>query len=226
MANSFSAHLNHALKLLFAWSENLFNKWRLQNKDFTIICATCAGGVITHKLGKQFMSPTVNLFFAEKDVPKLVSDLRWYMTQELVPLHDNTCPFPKALCGDIEITFNHAKSFEEAKSIWDRRKKRINYDNIWVIGSDTKMSYGDIVKFSEMPCKGKIMFTAKEYPEFDFCLPFLEYKEEGKLSVGQYMSHHSRVLDRFIYERYFDYTSWLNGNSPKHSLLYRLLYWF
>ncbi len=222
----FLPRLFYLMKQIFALIENKVNQIRLKNKDFTIICATCAGGVITHKLGRQFLSPTVNLFFPEKDICKLVSNLRWYMEQELVPLNDETCPFPRALCGDIEITFNHAETFEEGKRIWDRRKSRINYDNIWVIGSDNKMSYGDIVKFSEIHCKGKIMFTAKEYPEFDFCLPFLEYKEEGKLSVGQYMSHHSRVLDRFIYERYFDYTSWLNGNSPKHSLLYRLLYWF
>lgn len=226
MANLFSSRANYTLKLLFTWCENIFNKWRLRNNNFTIICATCAGGVITHKLGRQFLSPTVNLFFPEKDICKLVSNLRWYMEQELVPLNDETCPFPRALCGDIVITFNHAKTFEEGKRIWDRRKSRINYDNIWVIGSDNKMSYEDIVKFSEMPCKGKIMFTAKTYNEFNFCLTFDEYQQEGKLSVGQYMSHHSKVLDRFIYERYFDYTSWLNGNSPKHSLLYRLLYWF
>lgn len=226
MTNFFLSRFNYAMKLVFAWCENLFNKWRLENKDFTIICATCAGGVITHKLGKKFLSPTVNLFFPEKDVPRLVRNLRWYMEQELILLQDESCPFPRGLCGDIPITFNHAKTFEEGKRIWDRRKKRINYDNIWVIGSDNEMSYGDIVKFSEMPCKGKIMFTAKEYPEFDFCLPFLEYKKEGKLSVGEYMSHHSKVLDRFIYERYFDYTSWLNGHCPKHSLLYRIFYWF
>lgn len=226
MTNFFLSRFNYAMKLVFAWCENLFNKWRLQNKDFTIICATCAGGVISHKLGKQFLSPTVNLFFPEKDVPKLVKNLRWYMEQELIPLQDESCSFPRGMCGDIPITFNHAKSFGEAKAIWDRRKKRINYDNIWVIGSDNEMSHEYLKEFSEMPCKGKTIFSSSDYKDFDFFLSFDEYLKQGKDKVGIYMSHHSPILDRFIFERYFDYTAWLNGKSPRHSRLYQLLYWF
>lgn len=37
----------------------------LQNHDFTIICNNCTGGIISHDLGCEFKSPTVNLFFME-----------------------------------------------------------------------------------------------------------------------------------------------------------------
>ena len=41
------------------------NRRRLRNREFTILCNNCNAGVITHDLGQQFCSPTVNLFFYE-----------------------------------------------------------------------------------------------------------------------------------------------------------------
>lgn len=39
---------------------------KLKNHDFTIISNTCVGGVITHYVGEQFRSPTVNLIIYEE----------------------------------------------------------------------------------------------------------------------------------------------------------------
>lgn len=180
---------------------------RLKNKDFSIICGTCAGGVITHRLGKKFLSPTVNLWFTEKDLQKMVRNLKWYMQQELEFI-DPEFGYPAAKCGDIVIHFNHVKTNEEAKNQWYKRRDRINYDNIWVISSDNKLSYEDIKEFGKIPCKGKVMFTAKEYPEFDYCLYIKAY--EGRGTCGTYMSDHTSILDRFVFEKYFDYVKWLN----------------
>jgi len=77
-----------------------------------------------------------------------------------------------------------------------------------VIGSDNGMTYQDILEFSTIPCRGKVFFSAKEYPEFDFVLPFAEY--QGKDTVGEYMSNHTPILDKFVFEKYFDYVHWLN----------------
>lgn len=52
------------------------------------------------------------------------------------------------------------------------------------------------------------MFTAKEYPEFDYCLYIKAY--EGRGTCGTYMSDHTSILDRFVFEKYFDYVKWLN----------------
>lgn len=40
---------------------NKFDRLRLQNKDFSIISNHCMGGIISHDLGLEFKSPTVNL---------------------------------------------------------------------------------------------------------------------------------------------------------------------
>lgn len=199
--------IRYAIECIIMPIINAYNRMHLKNKDFSIICGTCAGGVITHWLGKKFLSPTVNLWFTEKDLQKMVRNLKWYMQQELEFI-DPEFGYPAAKCGDIVIHFNHVKTNEEAKNQWYKRRDRINYDNIWVISSDNKLSYEDIKEFGTIPCKGKVMFTAKEYPEFDYCLYIREY--EGRETCGTYMSDHTPVLDRFVFEKYFDYVKWLN----------------
>ena len=42
---------------------------KLTNQKFTIISNTCVGGVITHNVGEQFRSPTVNLIIYEDQLP-------------------------------------------------------------------------------------------------------------------------------------------------------------
>ena len=35
---------------------------KLKNKDFSIICSNCIGGIIYNRLGQKFLSPTINLW--------------------------------------------------------------------------------------------------------------------------------------------------------------------
>lgn len=54
---------------------NSENKKRLANRNFTILCNNCVGGVILHELGERFNSPTVNLFFGAEDYIKFWKNL-------------------------------------------------------------------------------------------------------------------------------------------------------
>lgn len=40
---------------------NQNNRLKLCIENFSIISSNCVGGVITHELGKRFLSPTINL---------------------------------------------------------------------------------------------------------------------------------------------------------------------
>lgn len=40
----------------------------LRNDSFTILSSNCIGGVIYHRLGKQFLSPTINMWFRQPDI--------------------------------------------------------------------------------------------------------------------------------------------------------------
>ena len=65
---------------------NMIKKKRLdlKNSDFTIISSNCLGGVISHKLGLKFMSPTVNLFIEPSSFVKFCKNLPFYFEQPLV----------------------------------------------------------------------------------------------------------------------------------------------
>lgn len=209
----FKARVYYAIRLIVQPIQNFINRKRLKMENFTIICSTCAGGIIYNRLGKKFLSPTVNLWFTDKDLQKIAGDLRHYMNTELVFVEDSSVNYPVAMLDDVRIYFNHADTAEEAREIWNRRRERVNYDNIWLISCDRGLDYEDIKAFGNLPAKGKVLFTAKEYPEFDYCLFFKEY--EGRDSVGEYMSNHTPILDHFVYEKYFDYVRWLNTGKVK-----------
>ena len=74
---------------LFIWKKN---RIRLDKKDrkritdraktTTIISMNCTGGIISHNLGLQFLSPTVNLYMKAEDFIKFCENLRYYMSIE------------------------------------------------------------------------------------------------------------------------------------------------
>ena len=80
-----------------------------------------------HKLGKKFLSPTINLWMEDPDFFRFVRHLDKYLPQPLrfVQGIDTT---PTAYCGDVLIHFNHYKTEEEAEEKWNERKTRINWD--------------------------------------------------------------------------------------------------
>ena len=109
----------HGLSLYSKRKRNYLKKlWRqkLENKDFSIICSTCIGGIIYHNLGLEFLSPTINMYMNNLDFIKFACDLKHYCSQELefIETDEN---FPVAMCGDIQLNFNHSKTSEDAPAI-------------------------------------------------------------------------------------------------------------
>ena len=62
----------------------------------------------------------------------------------------------------IEIHFLHYKTEKEAKSKWNRRVKRINWNNLYIKMDDRDGCTLDIIKrFDQLPFKNKIFFQPK-----------------------------------------------------------------
>jgi uncharacterized protein (DUF1919 family) len=164
---------------------------KLDNDSFSIVCDNCIGGVIYHRLGKEFLSPTINLYMSAKDYVKFVCDLKYYLSLELVEKESDK-PFPVGLLGDVVINFNHAKTFEDASRDWYRRAKRINYDNLFFILYDKEeLSDDDIKAFSEAKCNNRVLLTKtrKELP-FSVVVPNksgkrFEYPYFGRTFYGK-----------------------------------------
>lgn len=188
---------------------NRHNRKRLQNRDFTLLCNNCNGGVITHDLGLQFRSPTVNMFFYGDHFFKFCERLEYYLEQELTlcrePIHKPDCEYPVCNLGDLELHFLHYKDFAEAKETWTRRCQRINRENLFIMwtffgGTDREQ----LARFDRLPFENKVAFTEKEFPEYKsaFCI----HGHEDGLGVLTLFDGlcGNRVIDQFDYVSWFD----------------------
>lgn len=106
----------------------------LIEKEISIISQNCIGGVFYHDMGMEFLSPTINTFIKEPDFVQMVLNLRYYMSLHIVMRWGEE--YPIGVLDDLEIHFMHYETCEEAKSAWERRVQRINYDRIIVLATD------------------------------------------------------------------------------------------
>jgi len=184
------------------------------NKNITIISSNCIGGLIYHDLGIKFMSPTINLYILQKDFLKFVSNIDYYIEKDLEFINENK-EYPIAYLdfgreSEVKIFFLHYKSKEEAEVKWNERKRRINYENIFLIMSDRDgITYDDMIKFGKIPCKRKIIFTYKDYKELPYTFKLDE--DKNKQVVGHYQMKRWNGFCEF--EMKFNFAKWINGSE-------------
>jgi len=157
--------------------DHYFQK-NLINDNFTILSPNCIGGCIYHRLGKKFLSPTINMWLLQPDFITFLLHLDDYIDQPLrfVESDEKT---PVAKIGDrteklpeITLHFNHAKSSIEAEELWNRRKIRINKENLYVILYNLDgVTEEQIHLLDNYPCKNKIVLTQKVLPN----IPWSKY---------------------------------------------------
>lgn len=188
-----------------------FKRRKLKNTTPTIISSNCNGEFWYYDMKLKFLSPTINLSFDMNDYVKMLENLQWYMEQQILPYEDNRFEFPTGKLADIEIRFNHYKTFDEAVAKWEERKKRIDWDNLFILGIDgDNCSYKTMQRFDRLPYKNKVIFTHIPYPEIEssYYIPGFE-NEEG---VGVLLNFKKQFLVRRYLDD-FDYVSFLNGKG-------------
>lgn len=135
---------------------------KLKNSSLTVFSRDCWAGICYHRLGLEFLSPTINMFETPDDFNKLVLNLNAYMSYpvEFVKMGyeiNLKREYPIGLLGDILLHFNHYEKFDQAVSCWERRKQRINKNNILVVSNAT--SEKTLYEFEKIPYKNKLIFT-------------------------------------------------------------------
>ena len=175
---------------------NLQRWLTLKQQEISIFANQCWGGYASNTLGLQFLSPTVNMWFGEDNFFKMLGSLEYYMTLDPVLKGEQMEPvlkrlYPVVNIGDVEIHMNHYISFQEAYDAWNRRKQRINYDNIFVHA--ILSSESDIDAFRKIPFERKIGFTRIEcnipniYSFNEREKEVIEIKYDG--NVGNFLNH-------------------------------------
>ena len=181
---------------------------RLKNRDATIISSNCNGEYIYYDMKLRFLSPTINLSFDMNDYVKLLENLPWYMEQPITPYQDGRFDYPCGMLGDIEIRFNHYKTFEEAVAKWEERKRRINWDNLYIIAIDgDNCTEESLHRFDDLPYRHKVIFTHLPRPDIRSAFYLKGFEDQPGVGVALYFKK------QFLVRRYlddFDYVSFLN----------------
>lgn len=140
---------------------------KLKNKSVTIISNNCIGGILYHDLGLKFNSPTINTLIYGDEFVEFVKNIKDYINCELV--YDQTSSqYPIGVLlptnkKSIHIHFLHNNTFEEAKADWDRRKNRVNYNNMFVIYEHFNKFDNSIIEEFDKLNYNKVVFTHKKF---------------------------------------------------------------
>ena len=192
---------------------NTKSKVDLENKNFSIICNNCLGGFIYKHYNLEYRTPTLGLFMVAKDYIKFLHNMKWYLSKKLEFISikelmayeqlkdiEEMMNFPIARLGDIEVFFMHYKSQKEAEEKWNRRIKKINWDNLIVIMAENEtFSYEILREFDKLPFKKKVCFSKDEYPDIQSACCIEEMRDENsKWSAEIVMKHFD--LTKFINE--------------------------
>lgn len=129
--------------------------------------------------GMKYNSPTFRLYFMYPDFIEFLSNLRFYLTDAKIefvehskyPIGDKRRAawshwYPIGLLGGkVEIHFLHYHSEKEAAEIWYRRAKRVNFDNLLIIGIQQNLcTEKDIIDFDSLSFDNKIIFSTLPLP--------------------------------------------------------------
>ena len=189
----------------------------LKDKDITIISNNCWGGVVYEWYGLQKLSPTVGMYIFADDYLKFIGALKYYLSREIdirpareskryeriMSMQSEECPIG-VLDNEIEIVMLHYKDPAVAREKWERRRKRVNYDNIVIKNSFMNDCTTDMLhQFDALSFDGfspkRVMFVHRKelVGPYEVYIPGFENEEQI-------------TNDTYYFNRYFHVTRFLN----------------
>lgn len=185
-----------------------------------MITNTCLGGVICHELNLRFLTPMVNCGIRESvEFFAFVSHLSYYLSLPL-QFDESYNGHPVGILigeyGTIHLYFTHDYSEVTVRKNWEKRVKRVNYDNVVVIMDGDAYSDSVIYEFDNLPIERKVVLTPKEYPNLHsvFTIKNSQYKQGLLLSKGL---AHGQVK----WFEIFDYVHFINTGEIRANELFK-----
>lgn len=191
---------------------------RLIKHPVTILSDDCWGGYVYHKFNLQFSSPLINIFWQKDSYSKFIQDPLYYFAQPL-ELHTEgnlrKNVYPVGIIGEgekqIRLEFIHARSFDEAKNLWDKRKKRVNKDRIFVMmGID--VTEPDKEKYLKV-------FEGLPFPKICFYSGETSVKNVVYLSRFEWRCYQGSRMDSVKFTDYVRNMDWLSKDIDLLKLL-------
>lgn len=209
-------------KILFRikiWQHD--KKFRKSNRQshITFVSQNCVGGVLYRMLGIPFSSPTINMFIEDENFVKLAENPAHYFSTDAEPYEEchreegeTPLEYPVIKVDDILLCCQHYKNCGEAVEAWNRRRKRVNLDNIFVISCSWDLhERPDLIK-RVAECKyPKVIFTLDEY-EYDSCvrLDGTKWTRDDNGKVKPALTSYDGNTAKRHFEDVFDFVEWIN----------------
>lgn len=178
-------------------------------ENITILSPNCIAGEIYSLLGLKFNSPTINGSMKRKDFFKFCSNLDEYLKIEpYISGHSNGHPILSLKSNEldkIDIRFVHDNNDDIVLENWNRRKKRIIKDEIYII-CDNKGIYGEelddgeVKKINNVKSKKTIIFVSRNK---DFPNTYLLSKKQ----IKRY--NYKKLNGLYGFQEFFDYVEFL-----------------
>ena len=184
----------------------------------TIISNNCFGGCISNDYHMEFCSPTINLQILPEEYPRFCKNLNYYMKVELMECkamsmrHEKMCKnmfgyvpteYPMGLLDDILVVFQHYKTFAEAKECWDKRKARVDFDNIGYFMHAKNETYADCVR----------EFLALNLPHSEAVTEGFDVEGAHRFDTPPGLDCFYFVGGKRVIEQNFSIRKWLEGES-------------
>lgn len=198
------------LKQQFFLLKRKIDRITLRNKDFTLFSNDCWGGELYHYFGLEYNTPFIGLYVMAPCYIKFLKNPDYYLNLELTFTKISKYPeveearsnfknsFPVGVLEDVEIQFMHYNSEAEAVLKWNRRKQRINWDNIHVKfdGGKDGASNELIEEFDQLPYR-KICLVSEPYTAISSAVYVPNWETDGAKMFPKTM-------------RVFNIKKWLN----------------
>lgn len=187
-------------------------KKKLKSTDFSIISNNCFSGIVYQHYNLLYNTPTIGLYFYPEEYLKFVKNFKRYIERKLTFIKASESKYYDDLkknnylnviigkLEDIEIVFLHYKTKEEALEKWNRRVKRLSKNIIFKFNDQNECTYENLKEFNDFSYKYKIMFTSKQYPEFESNIFMRKYKKRKCIKEDYYSCY-----------KYFNFNAFINN---------------
>lgn len=186
---------------------------RLRNRDFTLISNDCWGAEMYKFLGCEgYNTPFIGLYLLADDYLQFLTKPQHYLASPLEFIersrHESVNQsrlnkaFPIGLLGgEVEVQFLHYASTEEARQKWERRVKRVNWNNLCVKWDAAKdgATAEHIQAFRKLPFK-KLLLLKEPQPAGRSAVVVPNYSPDGKQNFNLSMAA-------------FDVVAWANSGK-------------
>lgn len=173
---------------------------KLKESNISIISNNCWGGTVYNTLGLECLSPFKNLFLKDDSYLCMLNNIEYYLNCEPVFKDWEIDPhskkrYPVLRLDDVLVHCNHDMIPESAIENWNRRRKKINMNNLFIeMYTDNIENAKSFLRLKKFPhkicfvpfaCNNKEIYHLDLFPgQSEFWEAVISSARNGKNSIS------------------------------------------